>query len=208
MYIRVVAISGCCCTIQYNTILESSATNCIVQQHPGFAMNEPPLLWQAPLLCQPPCYGRRSARRCAPFVSCQTRLCSVSTPRTHPSAASTRATAKRPRSHRGEFRRSSLSAAEAKKLGRQASLLPDWKDRKIRVMAECVRSKFNRSSRLRNELVATGQRQLVEGTWWCDQFWGVCCGKGEAHRYCRGRGENHLGKILMRVREELAEPGP
>ena len=61
--------------------------------------------------------------------------------------------AKRPRSHRGEFRRSSLSAAEAKKLGRQASLLPDWKDRKIRVMAECVRSKFNRSSRTRMSIL-------------------------------------------------------
>lgn len=35
--------------------------------------------------------------------------------------------------------------------------------------------------------------ELVEGNTWHDTFWGVCNGKGQ----------NHLGRILMRVRAEL-----
>jgi len=37
---------------------------------------------------------------------------------------------------------------------------------------------------------------FVQG--WHDKFWGICiCTK------CANKGENHLGKILMEVREEL-----
>jgi hypothetical protein len=36
---------------------------------------------------------------------------------------------------------------------------------------------------------------LVEGNRWGDQFWGV--------DLRTGLGENHLGKILMKVRDEL-----
>lgn len=39
------------------------------------------------------------------------------------------------------------------------------------------------------------QRELIEGNTWGDTFWGVC----------RGKGENNLGKILMRLRSELAQ---
>lgn len=47
--------------------------------------------------------------------------------------------------------------------------------------------------KLRSQLLSTGTAELVEGNWWNDRYWGVC----------NGRGENHLGKILMRIREEL-----
>ena len=43
------------------------------------------------------------------------------------------------------------------------------------------------------QLIATGNHELVEGNDWYDFWWGVCNGKGE----------NHLGKILMSVRREL-----
>uniref|UniRef100_UPI00345E83CD NADAR domain-containing protein n=1 Tax=uncultured Duncaniella sp. TaxID=2768039 RepID=UPI00345E83CD len=46
---------------------------------------------------------------------------------------------------------------------------------------------------LAEKLIATGDAELVEGNYWHDTVWGVCDGVGE----------NHLGKILMRVREEL-----
>jgi len=46
---------------------------------------------------------------------------------------------------------------------------------------------------LREKLLETDNRQLVEGNWHGDTFWGACGGKGQ----------NHLGKILMEVREEL-----
>lgn len=40
---------------------------------------------------------------------------------------------------------------------------------------------------------ATAEELLVEGNNWNDTFWGVC----------RGRGENNLGRILMKVRSEV-----
>lgn len=43
---------------------------------------------------------------------------------------------------------------------------------------------------LQAKLLETGNEELVEGNYWGDTFWGVC----------RGRGENHLGKLLMKVR--------
>ena len=44
----------------------------------------------------------------------------------------------------------------------------------------------------------TGDAELIEGNTWHDNYWGVCsCSK------CNGRGKNRLGKLLMKVREEL-----
>ena len=42
-------------------------------------------------------------------------------------------------------------------------------------------------------LIKTGDQELIEGNYWNDTYWGVC----------KGVGQNKLGKILMRVREEL-----
>ena len=50
---------------------------------------------------------------------------------------------------------------------------------------------------LKQRLLATGDKRLVEGNTWGDTFWGVDLRSG--------RGENQLGRILMRVREELKE---
>lgn len=50
-----------------------------------------------------------------------------------------------------------------------------------------------KNSELGNKLEATGDSLLVEGNWWHDTFWGVC----------NGFGENNLGKLLMKIREEL-----
>ena len=47
----------------------------------------------------------------------------------------------------------------------------------------------------------------VEGNHWHDTYWGVCnpeaFGKPPCTKGCGGTGENQLGKILMRVRDEL-----
>lgn len=51
---------------------------------------------------------------------------------------------------------------------------------------------------LKAKLLETGDAELVESNWWHDYFWGVC----------NGRGENHLGKILMKIRAELATRRP
>ncbi len=85
---------------------------------------------------------------------------------------------------------SNMSGPEAKKFGRKVKLRDDWNDIRLQVMGEVVLAKFTANWELRDMLIATGQKELIEGNTWHDTFWGVCDGKGE----------NHLGKILMEVR--------
>ena len=80
----------------------------------------------------------------------------------------------------------------AKRMGRRVDLRPDWQIIKIKVMREALIQKFSEPE-LRNQLIATGDATLIEGNWWHDTFWGMC----------DGIGENHLGKLLMEIREEL-----
>ena len=82
----------------------------------------------------------------------------------------------------------------AKKMGRSVSLRPDWEDIKDDVMLEGLYRKFT-NDELAEWLLDTGDEELVEGNWWGDRYWGVC----------NGIGQNKLGKLLMKVREELAE---
>lgn len=92
-----------------------------------------------------------------------------------------------------EYIRHSASASIAKKRGRSIHLRRDWNDVKLDIMEDLVRRKFTQSDYLASLLLATGDAILVEGNTWGDRFWGVCIGKGE----------NHLGRILMKVRSEL-----
>jgi ribA/ribD-fused uncharacterized protein len=82
--------------------------------------------------------------------------------------------------------------SEAKRLGRSADLRPDWEEVKVDIMRELLRVKFSDTT-LQEKLLKTGDRVLVEGNTWGDTFWGVC----------RGKGENHLGLLLMEIRSEL-----
>jgi N-glycosidase YbiA len=85
------------------------------------------------------------------------------------------------------------TAAQAKRMGRSVTMRKDFDELKLMFMNTLVFRKFERHASLRKLLLDTGDAELVEGNEWNDTFWGVC----------NGRGENHLGKILMRVREEL-----
>ena len=87
--------------------------------------------------------------------------------------------------------------ASAKRLGKKVDLRPDWESMKVEIMEALVRQKFQDPT-LRDKLIATGNEILQEANTWNDQFWGVS----------GGRGKNHLGKILMKVRRELQEAGP
>lgn len=94
-----------------------------------------------------------------------------------------------------------VAAAEgpgsAKKRGRRITIRPDWDEVKLAVMESLVREKFSwnrtKHSELSNLLLATGDLELIEANTWGDTFWGRC----------NGVGKNHLGLILMKVREEL-----
>ena len=85
-----------------------------------------------------------------------------------------------------------ITPGQSKRLGRAVELRADWQDVKLSVMHDLLKLKFT-SPDLRDKLLATGTATLIEGNDWDDMFWGVC----------RGVGENHLGKLLMRVREEI-----
>lgn len=89
------------------------------------------------------------------------------------------------------------TSGEAKKVGRTLVIRDDWEDIKVSVMEALLRQKF--MGDLRPALYATKGQALVEGNWWHDQFWGDC--------YCDTHkdipGENHLGKLLEQIRDEI-----
>jgi len=88
-----------------------------------------------------------------------------------------------------------LQPNEAKRRGRHVNLRKDWENVKDDIMYAIVFDKFNRNPELREALLATEDAELIEGNDWGDTYWGVC----------EGRGKNHLGRILMRVRDELRD---
>ena len=92
-----------------------------------------------------------------------------------------------------------LRSSEAKRLGGKVELRHDWDQVKLPLMEEIVRAKFTQNPYLAEFLVKTGDKELIEGNRWGDVYWGVHIRTGE--------GENHLGKILMKLRAEFAENG-
>jgi ribA/ribD-fused uncharacterized protein len=75
-------------------------------------------------------------------------------------------------------------------------VVPNWASIKVDRMRAVLRAKFSQHENLKQLLLETGTRRLVEaGTTnnAVNRFWGEVDGKGE----------NTLGKLLMEVREEL-----
>lgn len=93
------------------------------------------------------------------------------------------------------------SPGAAKKLGRQVTIRGDWDEVRIGIMTDIVREKFKQNPIILRKLLETGDKILIEGNRWHDNVWGDCnCNKRIG---CQTKGTNHLGKILMKVREEL-----
>jgi N-glycosidase YbiA len=85
------------------------------------------------------------------------------------------------------------SPGKAKRYWKNKSIRSDWKSVSLEVMLDIVRIKFKSNIMLALWLKHTNKQELVEGNKWNDTFWGKC----------NGIGENHLGKILMQVRDEI-----
>lgn len=83
----------------------------------------------------------------------------------------------------------------AKKMGRKISIREDWEQVKWDVMYQGVKYKFESDEALKELLLSTNDRWIVEWTWWGDKVWGM--------HSLDSKGNNALGKILMRVRREL-----
>lgn len=80
---------------------------------------------------------------------------------------------------------------QAKRVGQGLELRPDWDEVKLEVMRGLLQQKFHYVE-LRRQLIETHPFHLQEGNWWGDTFWGVC----------KGKGHNHLGRLLMEIREQ------
>ena len=91
-----------------------------------------------------------------------------------------------------------LTPGQAKRMGRQVVLRPDWEEVKEDIMLFGLCLKFA-DEQLADWLVETGDEPLEEGTTWHDNEWGNC-----SCERCRNiPGKNKLGKILMKLRTEF-----
>lgn len=80
----------------------------------------------------------------------------------------------------------------ARKMGRMLKICDDWEHSKFDVMREVCQNKFF-NNEMRELLLLTKNSHLEETNDWGDQYWGVCGGVGD----------NNLGKILMKIREDM-----
>ena len=87
-----------------------------------------------------------------------------------------------------------IDAREARKLGKAMPIREDWEDIKLNIMYRILRAKFSKEP-FRKMLLDTNDDYLEETNYWYDTFWGVY----------NGVGKNHLGQLLMLVRDELKE---
>lgn len=96
--------------------------------------------------------------------------------------------------------------AVVKKLGQQVKPWNErmWIDNRCRIMYEACMAKFSSSAALKAKLLATGDKVLVEASP-LDKIWGVgLIGSDPKSKNPREwKGLNLLGKVLMKVREDL-----
>lgn len=84
------------------------------------------------------------------------------------------------------------SPGQSKAYGRHLNLRPDWDNVKDKIMEDLLRLKFQ-NPQFKKMLLATNDEELEEGNTWNDTYWGTC----------NGIGQNKLGKLLMKIREEI-----
>ena len=71
----------------------------------------------------------------------------------------------------------------------------EWETVKLEVMRFLLEQKFNNEQNPDNyeKIIKTGNKYLEETNWWNDTFWG---------KNLEGEGDNHLGSILMDIRNQ------
>ena len=93
--------------------------------------------------------------------------------------------------------RAAATCDDAKNLGNSPECVfrPDWTECKDDVMMKVLRAKFTQHEDLRQLLLDTGDAILMENSQ-KDYYWGIGAD---------GTGKSMLGKLLMKLRDELKE---
>lgn len=94
-----------------------------------------------------------------------------------------------------------------------------WNEKSLKVMEEVVRAKFSQNEDLKEKLLATGDLRIIEGNNHDDNKFGISLLREDPYgrsrklkvdkdglfilAYPETENNNHLGKILMKIREEL-----
>ena len=87
-----------------------------------------------------------------------------------------------------------LTGAEAKKLGRKVKMdITEWESIKLGIMLSIIQAKYEQCELFRDTLSQCEDCDVVEGNDHGDTYWGVDAKTG--------KGDNHLGKIMMYVRD-------
>ena len=110
---------------------------------------------------------------------------------------------------RSIFRNPVLPIWRARQLAKKLQRRHDWTPTlSIEIMRQITLDKFLRTQKLRSALLATCGERIVAENNWHEQFWGCCIcatrpGKYGRRSSCSVPGRNHLGEVLMSVRDQL-----
>jgi ribA/ribD-fused uncharacterized protein len=90
-----------------------------------------------------------------------------------------------------------MSADKAKRIAsaNKDKFPRDWEEKKVALMEEIVRHKLEQNPYVMHKLLQTGKRKIVEDSP-KDDFWGWGA---------KRNGKNELGKIWMRLRDEIVK---
>ncbi len=92
----------------------------------------------------------------------------------------------------------SMNPYESKRYSKKVTLRADWEEIKLDVMEYGLRKKFAPGTSWHSKLMQS-KGEIVEWNDWHDNYWGDCqCG-----RCINVPGQNHLGKLLMKIRAEF-----
>ena len=91
-----------------------------------------------------------------------------------------------------------IKGTQIKAYSKTIELREDWEEVKLKVMEYCLRKKFNQEP-FKSNLLLTGNQNIQEGNTWNDLFWGVDLKQNP------NKGENHLGRLIMKIRDEIKE---
>lgn len=93
-----------------------------------------------------------------------------------------------------EIASSDMTPGQVKRYGAKLDMRKDWDQVKLKIMSDIVTCKFNQNPFLMALLLETKGCNIIEGNTWGDTYWGQCP---------IGNGKNHLGKILMGIRDDI-----